>query len=432
MNQAQDRSRQRKKILISAYACDPGRGSEPGVGWHLVRQMSRFEQVWVITRANNRGPIEAAVASEPLPNTHFVYFDLPRWIRFWKRGQAGILLYYYLWQVGVYFIARKSHREVGFDLVHHLTFSKYWTPSFLVLLPVPFLWGPVGGGDAPPPAFWGAFSLKGILYETMRNIARGLGELDPFVRLTARRSALVLANTQGDHRKVRSLGARNVHLFSHMGMETRLGGQTPKLFAHKRFRIVSLGRFLQWKGFDLGLRAFALLQRQYPASEYWLIGDGPERKRLEKLSVHLGVSDWVKFSGSMPRADALACLTQCDVLLHPSLYDSAPSACLEAMAAQLPIVCLNVSGPALQVTETSGIRIAARTPEQVVGDLAVALGQLAGNTALLRSLAQGARERVEANYDWDRKGEQLAAIYDELIRPSDSTTVCRGFGSVKA
>src|SRR5438094_9800878 len=207
MNQARDRSGPCRKILISAYACDPERGSEPGVGWHLVRQMSRFEEVWVITRANNRGAIEQAVAREPLPNAHFVYFDLPRWLRFWKRGQAGILLYYYLWQVGVYFIARKSHREIGFDLIHHLTFAKYWAPSFLVLLPVPFLWGPLGGGDAPPRAFWGAFSFRGMLYETMRTIARSIGQLDPFVRLTARRSALVLANTQGSRNKVLSVGA---------------------------------------------------------------------------------------------------------------------------------------------------------------------------------------------------------------------------------
>jgi glycosyltransferase involved in cell wall biosynthesis len=387
------------------------------VGWHLVRQMSRFEEVWVITRANNRGPIEQVVAREPLPNAHFVYFDLPPWMSFWKRGQFGVLLYYYLWQAGVYFIARKFHREVGFDLIHHVTFAKYWAPSFLVLLPVPLLWGPIGGGDAPPRAFWGAFSFRGMLYETMRTIARSIGQLDPFVRLTARRSALVLANTQGSRNKVLSLGAKNVHLFSHMGMETGHGGLTPKSFALNRFRIASLGRFLQLKGHDLGLRAFARLQRNFPESEYWLIGDGPERKRLEKLSVELGVRDRVKFCGSMPRVDALACLAECDVLLHPSLYDSAPSACLEAMAAQLPIVCLNLSGPALQVTERSGIRIPAETPEQVVRDLAVALGRLAGDAALLRSLAKGARAHVEANCDWNRKGEQLAVIYDNLIRP---------------
>ena len=87
------------KVLLSAYACEPDKGSEPAVGWNWVRQVSRFHEVWVITRANNRKPIEKALAKNPLPNAHFIYFDLPHWARFWKRGQRGAHLYYYLWQL---------------------------------------------------------------------------------------------------------------------------------------------------------------------------------------------------------------------------------------------------------------------------------------------------------------------------------------------
>ncbi len=421
MNQTQNRHRSRLKVLISAYACDPERGSEPGLGWHWVRQMSRFEEVWLITRANNQASIERALAREPLPNAHFIYFDLPVWMRFWKRGQFGVLLYYYLWEIGLYFVARKIHRRVGFNLTHHLTFAKYWAPSFLVLLPVPLLWGPIGGGDAPPRAFWSAFSFKGLTYETVRTLARNLGQMDPFVRLTARRAALVLANTQGTREKALALGAKDVRLFSHMGTETGAAGTSTKSSVRNRFRMVSLGRFLQLKGYDMALQAFAILHRQFPESEYWFIGDGPERKRLEKLSVKLGVGASVKFLGSMARVDALAHLGRCDLLLHPSLYDSAPSACLEAMAAQLPVVCLDLSGPAVQVTEKCGIRVPAHSPKQVVRDLAAEMARLAGNRALLESLARGAREHVEANYDWYRKGEQLAAIYEHLVRPSECT-----------
>ena len=50
------------RVLVSAYACEPGRGSEPGVGWHWVREIARFNEVWVITRMNNRKAIETALA----------------------------------------------------------------------------------------------------------------------------------------------------------------------------------------------------------------------------------------------------------------------------------------------------------------------------------------------------------------------------------
>ena len=185
----------RLKVLVSAYACEPEKGSEPGVGWNCARQIARFHEVWLITRASNRSVIEAGLAAAPLPGAHFVYFDLPRWMRFWKRGRRGVLLYYYLWQIGAYFVVKKLHRNIGFDLAHHVTFVKYWAPSFLALLGVPFIWGPVGGGESTPRGFQRSFSPRGKVHELMRDLARRLGELDPFVRWTARRATIALATT---------------------------------------------------------------------------------------------------------------------------------------------------------------------------------------------------------------------------------------------
>src|SRR6266516_1550188 len=176
------------RVLLSAYACEPGKGSEPGVGWNWVCQAARFHEVWVITRANHRAPIEAALARQPLPTVHFVYVDLPLWVRFWKRGRPSAFIYYYLWQIAAYFTAKELHQQIGFDVVHHVTFVKYAMPSFMALLPVPFVWGPVGGGETTPSGFWKSFSLHGKLYEIFRALVRSLFELDPFVRLTARRS----------------------------------------------------------------------------------------------------------------------------------------------------------------------------------------------------------------------------------------------------
>ena len=76
------------KVLISAYACEPDKGSEAAVGWNWVLQISRSHEVWVITRENNQERIEKAAATKPLPNVHWVYFDLPRWARFWEAGGA--------------------------------------------------------------------------------------------------------------------------------------------------------------------------------------------------------------------------------------------------------------------------------------------------------------------------------------------------------
>ncbi|MGB2889494.1 MAG: hypothetical protein WBC04_17505, partial [Candidatus Acidiferrales bacterium] len=94
------------KVLVSAYACEPKKGSEAGAGWNWVCQISRFEECWVITRLNNRDAIDRALAGSPMPRVHFVYYDLPQWARFWKKGQRGTRAYYYLWQIGAYRLAK--------------------------------------------------------------------------------------------------------------------------------------------------------------------------------------------------------------------------------------------------------------------------------------------------------------------------------------
>ena len=61
---------------------------------------------------------------------------------------ARCALYYYLWQLTAIPKIRKHHKEVGFDISHHVTFVKYWAPSCLAWLDIPFIWGPVGGGES--------------------------------------------------------------------------------------------------------------------------------------------------------------------------------------------------------------------------------------------------------------------------------------------
>jgi glycosyltransferase involved in cell wall biosynthesis len=405
------------KVLLSAYACEPGKGSEPGIGWNWVRQIARFAEVWVITRSNNREAIEKALAEEPLPNVHWVYFDLPRWARLWKKGQRGVHLYYYLWQLGIYFLVRRLHRQVGFDLVHHVTFGNYWLPSFLALLPVPFIWGPVGGGESAPRTFYKTFSFRGRIYEFLRDIARWIGEHDPFTRLTAKKASVVLVKASETAERVMQLGAKNVQLLSEVAFSITEIAELSSLPPHLNspFRLISLGRLLHWKGFHLGLCAFARLVQEFPNSEYWIVGDGPERKNLEGLARKLGIINKVRFWGALPRSEALKKLAECDVLVHPSLHDSGGWVCVEAMASGRPVICLDLGGPALQITEETGFKIPPHTPEQVVKDMVEAMQKLALDADLRRRMGEAGRWRVGEAFSWECRAGFIANIYSQIV-----------------
>lgn len=403
------------KILLSAFACEPGQGSEEGVGWNAVIEASKYHEVWVLTRTFYRDAIEAELALRPTPHLHFAYIEPLGWNENFKGRQGGLQLHYYLWQILAYFEGRSLHHQINFNIAHHVTYVKFWSPSFISLLPIPFIWGPVGGGEAAPKPFWADFSSKAKLYETARDWGQRLGEIDPFAKMTARRSVLAFATTEDTAKRVRGMGAKNVQVLSEACLskaeisrlrELELPDAAP-------IRFISMGRLLHWKGYHLAVQAFALAN--LPDAEYWLLGDGPERDRLEYMIQELGIVSQVKFWGRLPREESLAKLGQSHVLVHPSLHDSGGWTCLEGMAAGRPIVCLDLGGPATQVTAETGIKVPGENPEQAVQGLGEAIARLAGDPELRSRLGQAGKKHVQELYGLDVKGKFFAQLYESIV-----------------
>ena len=415
------------KVLVSAYVCEPGKGSEPGVGWNWVKQIARFHEVWVITRENYRAPITQH--EDQAADVHWAYFDLPFCSshQFWRKRLWAEHIYYYLWQIGAYFVGKRLSKEVRFDLAHHVTYGIYWRPSFLALLPVPFIWGPVGVAESVPKALQQTFSVRGRWYERVRAGMQWLAQWDPAVRLTARRAALALAQTEKTKKRLCELGSRKVQVFSHMGThvwQTWATGCGPP--QQLPFRLVSVGRLIEWKGFHLALQAFARFHKEQPDSEYWLIGEGGERQHLEHLASTLGVSSSVRFLGSLPHSHVLEQIAGCHALIHPSLHDAAPAVCLEAMAAGLPVICLDIGGPALFVTKETGIKVAVMTPEQVIPDLTRAMLALARDPERRRQMGEAARMRVAEHFAWNKRGDLMMEFYGQICPNAAPLLPCSG------
>ena len=406
----------RLKVLLSAYACRPGMGSEPGVGWNVSRELAKYHQVWVLTRGNNRPTIEAEIHQNPIPNLQIIYCDFPDWAMAWKKGNRGVYLHYYLWQILAYFTAKKIHAQENFDLVHHVTYVRYSSPSFLSLLPIPFIWGPVGGGESTPQSFREEFSLKNHIYEFLRSLTHKAGEFDPFTRLTAHRSVLAWGTTNDTAKRLTAIGAKRVEVLSQLGLSSEELAQLSQYKnsdPQQKLRFISVGRLLHWKGFHLGLRAFALAN--FPNEiEYWIVGDGSERERLQALAKALKIDHQVKFCNELPRPETFKTIGQSLALIHPSLHESGGMVCLEAMAAGCPVICLDLGGPALQVTPETGFKIPAQDPEQTVNELAEIMIRLSGDPQLRNTLGESAQKRALEEFSWDKKGKCLALNYEEI------------------
>jgi glycosyltransferase involved in cell wall biosynthesis len=366
------------RVLISAYACGPQMGSEPGAGWTWTRAAAERHEVWVMTREKFAAAIAQACREEPALRLHAVHLDLPPWVQHWKRREGGSHWYYLLWQLWARRVALRLHSTVGFDVAHHLTFAVDWMPVAVANVPgVPFVWGPVGGATGTPVSLWGWLGWRGRLDELRREALTRLAR-PLFAGRVARRAALVVAQNYDVARKFRRarrvVVEPNVAVAPLAELTSAKNGRRQDQDGEGRRQAVFVGRLLPMKGLRL---AVASLARSEAAGwQLDVYGAGPERDSAERLAAGLGVVDRVSFKGERPRVEVLRALAAADALVAPFFHDQASWAVAEALAVGCPVVCLDRGGQAVLVGPADGVKVA--VAGDVVGKLAAALSSLTG------------------------------------------------------
>jgi glycosyltransferase involved in cell wall biosynthesis len=383
----------------------------------VVRQLGRFHEVCVLTSAQNRSSIEAALRQEVLPNVRFHYVDLLRWLAFLRDVQGGIQLYAYLWQVRAYFAARRLHRRHHFHLFHHITYANDWMASFIgALLPVPYVRGPGGGAHQTPKGFLRELPPVARVGQRLRAVGQWLFRHDPFFILGQQRARAILVCNREALEAIPRKWRPKAQLFPVNGVSSGdLAPCVPTGSQNGKFQVLSGGKLLPIKGFGLAIKSFKAFADQYPEARFTIVGEGVELPRLEALTSELGLEEKVRFKDWMPREGLLAEMASCDVFLFPSLRDGGGAVVVEAMAAGKPVVCLDLAGPGMHVVDGCGIKVTPHSPEQVVGEMATALGRLYSDKEFRLRMGRKARERAVREYHWDRLGERLQKIYEGAL-----------------
>lgn len=409
----------RLRILLSAFSCAPDVGSEPGLSWGLARALASQHDVWLLVDEHSRKSLEKALASEITSNTtKLICVKLPKICHIFYSATWRGYLYYCLWQIAAYLRGNRLHRQVHFDIVHHVSYANSWVPLWLAWLRVPFVWN--RGVRCRVP--WGALRYlswrsKGV--EILRNLSVLAGSVVTDWLTTRRAKAI----TTLDRTAVRPRGCpvlrsgcgglAQQELTALLGLPVRTA---------RGVRVATIGRLEGWKGQRFGLQAFAKLLKDYPECEYWLVGDGPERKGLEHLARKLHCADRVRFFGQVSRSQVLSLLSEIDLLLHPSLREAFGLAVLEGMAAGRPVVCVD-RGALPELVGEAGIIVSASPWETLADRLCSALRVLTQDFDLRCHLGRIARRRAEA-FAWDRQVHQLSALYRNLVETN--ATDCSG------
>jgi glycosyltransferase involved in cell wall biosynthesis len=413
--------KRRIAVLLSAFACHPGSGSEPGVGWNLAIRLAREFDVTVLRGDLSEPPIGRKAAEEwirrrgPQTGLEFEHVAAPRMALFLERLHRlpGLHFLYYLayrlWQRAALVHARRLMSIRSFDLVHHLTMVGFREPGFLFRLGKPFCWGPIGGAANEPWSYMPSFGMRAAVGLSARRLANWLQmRFARRPREAARAASWIWAATPEDRDMIAAWG-HEAELLPETGSE--LGAQrAPKARrAGEPLVLVWSGLHIARKCLPIALDALALLG---PGSGVSLrvLGTGPETGRWKKRAESLGVEGAVEWRGWLPHEEALREMEGANAFLFTSVKEATSTVALEALSRGLPVLCHDACGMGVVVDDTCGIKIRLRGPKASARGFANAIARLRDESGLLERLSAGALRRA-VDFTWDQKAEEIARVY---------------------
>jgi glycosyltransferase involved in cell wall biosynthesis len=385
------------KLLISAYACAPNRGSEHGVGWSWTTEARRQgHEVWALVSPAHRNAIQAASQSDEVSaGIHWFFPEVKGWPLEPATEPKWERTYNTVWQRAALPIAKRLQDRVRFDLIHHLTWGGIRAPTFLGSVGPPLIVGPTGGGETSPALLRDRFGLKGKVLEALRDLSNSTISINPIVRGGLHDAAVIFARTADTKNLLSSRLREKTIVFGELGIRKeqiaapRLRRQTPP-------RLLYAGRLLYWKGIHIALQAFAGLLASIPDARFTIVGTGPEEARLKADAKAREISDNIDFISWLPQNKLFELYDSHDLLLFPSLHDSGGAVVLEALCHGMPVVCLDLGGPKEMVTPSSGIivKTTALNTAQVASSIANELHKALSSPATLTDLSRGAVSRA--------------------------------------
>lgn len=401
-------------ILVSAYDVNPYKGSESGSAWNFILQISKKNKAIIFTRRNNEARISEYVKSNniSLDNITFMYFDLPKWAMFWKRGPRFSSIYFYLWQMSLpVYVWMKKYK---FDLAHNLNFHTDSVPTFLWLLGRPTVWGPINHNE-PISRFY--ITKKDWLVDRAKWLFKRFAwAFDPFHAIARARVSLIIgANSSVQHR----LGIDNKKFHK----LTTIAASYPSIEVVTRsrecFHVAVVGRHIAIKSIDLAIKSFDRFYKRLDVIDrvkvkLFILGDGVKRTKFEALARSLSSSSAIEFVSWVPHSKVGEFYMDMDCFLNCS-HEGAGAVVAEALSFGLPMVCFDNFGAGETVDKSCSLKVSHGSLESVVNDFSVHLGSLYHDKDKFMSLSKGALAYYESNLTWDAKGKKISKIYDKLL-----------------
>lgn len=410
------------KVLISAYACSPYAGSEPGVGWGFITALATYHKLWVIVEEEKFRPsIENYLHGDPELSRRVTFHYIPkkrnRLLR--KLWPPSYYFYYRQWQKEAYLLAQELHQEVKFDLVHQLTMVGFREPGYLWKMGIPFVWGPVGGMGQFPVRFLNSVGFYGAFFYLSYNLINWL-QLNFYLRpkkagkaaTSGLSNGLITATIENQKGALKYWGCPSI-LLNEVGLPSEPFEKIKERNSKESLKIIWIGLHIPRKALNLALQGLSLLKPDINW-ELHIVGSGPLTSKLKKRVRTLKIDSRCIFHGWVPLKQVHALMRNSHLMLITSLRDLTSTVTLEGLRFGLPIVCLDHSGFSEVVNDSCGVKIPLTTPRRVAREIAKKIEIFAQDENIRQTLAHGSLLRAK-DFVWCNKARLVDQIYRSKV-----------------
>lgn len=306
---------------------------------------------------------------------------------------------------------RRLIRKHEIDVVHQPIPISPRFPSAIFGVRIPVVIGPLNGGMEYPPAFrrnesWMSRTSIAVL-KSLTEVGNTLlpgKKLAAVVLVANERTRSALSkNVRG---QVIQMNENGIDIGTWHSESTDAAGRIP-LF-------VFVGRLVDWKALDIGIRALARVL----TAELAVVGDGPMLETWKSLAQELGVSQRIHFVGRESQQQYATRLKQSVGLVLPSLYESGGAVVLEAMATAKPVIATRWGGPVDYLDSSCGILVDPQSYEALVAGFAEAMQRLIDHPEMAKEMGEAGRRRAIRDFDWERRIDRMIDIYGAVISNS--------------
>lgn len=409
------------KILINAYACSPGMGSEPGMAWNWVVNLAKFCELYIITEGEFREKIDAVVPTlEQGGNMHFYYNPVSDEIRkmCWNQGDWRFYKYYRQWQWKTYLIAKDICEKERIDVLHQLNMIGFREPGYLWKLSkengVPFVWGPIGGLKQFPTAYLKGAGLKMQLFMRLKNFLN-IWQLKHEKRVdeALKTAKLLISSIPDSYRALKKYKGLESIVIPETGCFLSDDISTAR-FDNEEFHIMWVGKFDFRKQLPLALQAVALAKNPKLKLDVYGSGSVGQVEMAKRMGEELENSQQVIWHGNQKNDVIMEAMRKAQLFFFTSVNEDTSTVVLEAVSNRLPVVCFNACGMSAVIDDSVGRKIALSHPSQSAHDFARILNKLEGNRSLLRQLSENCKQR-QMDLSWEVKARKVVEEYERII-----------------